>query len=329
MQNLSGIFEGPVWEKLAKTANGRAIGYGEFVGAALFDAQYGYYAKPKTRVGYGGADFYTSASLKEGVFSALVESSAKNMLRSAGENPEEYEFYEIGAEPGSQIVKGSKTARLGEKIRIPARAIAISNELLDARPFERFAFRGGKWRKRVLEISGAGGGKVRARESEADPSEEELAHISKYFFAASVEGFSLDISFDALRLFGEICGAEWRGVLLFADYFRTAAEICELPLGTARAYKSHRAFSDILAEAGERDITHSPCADSLLDTAKKCGFKTFPLMGQERFFMKNAEGEIASIASSPDPFDPKKRELAQLLSPAHMGAAFRILACLR
>ena len=64
MQNLSGIFEGPVWEKLAKTANGRAIGYGEFVGAALFDAQYGYYAKPKTRVGYGGADFYTSASLK-------------------------------------------------------------------------------------------------------------------------------------------------------------------------------------------------------------------------------------------------------------------------
>ena len=52
-------------------------------------------------------------------------------------------------------------------------------------------------------------------------------------------------------------------------------------------------------------------------------------MEQERFFMKNAEGEIASIASSPDPFDPKKRELAQLLSPAHMGAAFRILACLR
>lgn len=99
MQNLSGIFEGPVWEKLAKTANGRAIGYGEFVGAALFDARYGYYAKPKTRVGYGGADFYTSASLKEGVFSALVESSAKNMLRSAGEKPEEYEFYEIGAEP--------------------------------------------------------------------------------------------------------------------------------------------------------------------------------------------------------------------------------------
>lgn len=329
MPNPFRIFEGPVWEKLARSAKGRAVGYGEFANAALFDPEHGYYAKPKTRVGCEGADFYTSASLKEKVFSELAETSAKNILRAAGEDPGNYEFYEIGAEPGSQIVKGSKVARLGGEIRIPERAVVISNELLDARPFERFAFRGGRWRKRVLEISPAGGGKIRAEESESDPSESELAHISEYFFAASVEGFSLDISFDALELFRGICARRWRGLLLFADYFRTAAEICELPLGTARAYKGHRDFSDILAEAGERDITHSPCADPLLDAARACGFKTFPLTPQERFFMANAEGEIASIASSPDPFDPRKRELVQLLCPAHMGAAFRILACLR
>lgn len=99
MQNLSGIFEGPVWERLAETANGRAIGYGEFVNAALFDARYGYYAKPKTRVGYGGADFYTSASLKEGVFSALVESSAKTCCAPRGKTPKNTNFTRSARSP--------------------------------------------------------------------------------------------------------------------------------------------------------------------------------------------------------------------------------------
>ena len=39
--------------------------------------------------------------------------------------------------------------------------------------------------------------------------------------------------------------------------------------------------------------------------------------------------EIRKIATSPDPFSPDKRELAQLLSPAHMGSCFRILYAAR
>ena len=126
-----------VWEKLIERSGGYAFGWAEFVGTALFDPLLGYYRKAEKRVGGEGADFYTSVSLKEKVFSGLILAAAKKMLSDAGENPDCFEFYEIGAEPETQIIEGSKTARIGEKIEIPPNAIVISNELLDSRPFER------------------------------------------------------------------------------------------------------------------------------------------------------------------------------------------------
>ena len=314
----------PVWRKLREKFGKEAFGWGAFTNAALFDDEFGYYKKSAKRVGNEGADFYTSVSLKERVFSRLVEAAAKNLLLSSNENPQDYEFYEIGAEPERQIIEGSKVARLGTPIVVPQKAVAISNELLDAQPFERFVFKNGKWQKRMIVLSDTNG-KIGAKEILSKPSEIEILHIEKYFLPASVEGFSLDISFAAQQLFGEICAQNWRGIIIFADYFRSAAEICELPNGTVRTYLAHSDSADIFACAGNCDITHSPCIEPLLDIAKENGFKTFPEISQERFFMKNATDEIMKIASSPDPFDASKRELSELLSPVFMGGAFRIL----
>lgn len=317
----------PIWRKLAKLP--QPAPWEEVVNAALFDPQFGYYRKNRRRVGGDGADFYTSVSLKGRVFSELIAEAAAELAKAAGYDADSLEFYEIGAEPETQIIAGSRAARLGDKIEIPERAIVISNELPDARPFERFVFSGGKWLKKFLEISEAGGGKIRAEESLSAPSESELSFIEKYFFPASVEGFSLDISFDALELFEGICAQNWRGVLIFADYFRSAAEICELPNGTARTYKNHKDSADILSDLSEADITHSPCFEPFADIAKRHGFGVEPQISQERFFMKFARRKIESIMNTPDPFDMRKRELAQLLSPVFMGSAFRVLAAAR
>lgn len=314
----------PIWRKLYEKFGSEAITWGEFTNTALFDDNCGYYKKDKRRVGNEGADFYTSVSLKEGVFSRLVESSAKNLLKAKGEIPHDYEFYEIGAEPDKQIIKNSQVARLGEPIKIPKNAIVISNELLDAQPFERFVYMGGKWQKRKINLRKSKGA-IDALETLCAPSERELKYILKYFYAASVEGFSLDISFAAERLLRKICEQNWRGLLIFADYFRSASEICELPNGTARTYLSHSDSADIFECAGECDITHSPCIDPLMEVAQSCGFDTYAEISQERFFMKNATQEIMEIAAAPNPFDPKKRELSELLSPVFMGGAFRIL----
>lgn len=317
-----------VWEKLIERSGGSAFGWAEFVGTALFDPLLGYYRKAEKRVGGEGADFYTSVSLKEKVFSGLILAAAKKMLSDAGENPDCFEFYEIGAEPETQIIEGSKTARIGEKIEIPPNAIVISNELLDSRPFERFAFLNGQWRKRMISAKPLPNGKVRIVETLEAPSDAELSAILKYFPNAR-EGFLLDISFDAIDLFGKICAQNWRGILIFADYFRSCAELMEIPSGTARAYESHKDSTELFSRAGGRDITHSPCFEPLLDTAKTFGFSVNPVVSQGDFFMGKSTDYIRTLSESRDAFDTRKRELAQLLSPVFMGEVFRIMSATR
>ena len=202
-------------------------------------------------------------------------------------------------------------------------SIVISNELLDARPFERFVFQNGKWHKAFIQISAEDDAFLAAEILQA-PLANEIAHIEKYFYPASVEGFRLDISFDALHLFEEICKKAKGGILIFADYFRTADEICHLPYGTARTYLKHTDTADFFIDATDCDITHSPCCDPLLDIAKKY-FSNATELPQEKFFLSNAENIIREITLDRNPFSARKRELAQLLSPVFMGAAFRIL----
>ena len=67
----------------------------------------------------------------------------------------------------------------------------------------------------------------------------------------------------------------------------------------------------------------------LADIAGKCGFCEISTETQEAFFMRNAQEIIRKIAESPDPLDFRKRELAQLLSPVHMGAAFRVFSAVK
>lgn len=305
------------------------VPWGDFINTALYDENLGYYRRAdKLRVGGDGADFYTSASLKNRVFSELVENAARTLATRSGFDFDSLEFYEIGAEGDRRIIENSRAAKLGDKIEIPPKAIVVSNELLDARPFSRFKFCGGKWRKGFVEISKGADG-FSAAEVFGEPEKFELGALAKYFPRAKVEGFRIDISFDALGLFEKICSAPWRGILIFADYFRTAAELSELPNGTARGYFKHTDRADILRDAGETDITFSPCSDMLRDIAAKCGLQNFSDERQEKFFVKNAGETMRKIAQSPDPFDPRKRELVQLLSPVHMGAAFRVISAVR
>lgn len=88
-------------------------------------------------------------------------------------------------------------------------------------------------------------------------------------------------------------------------------------------------FADIARNAGDADITFSPCSDMLADIAGKCGFCGISTETQESFFMRRARGKIREIAESPNPLDFRKRELAQLLSPVHMGAAFRVFSAVK
>ena len=52
------------------------IDWADFINYALYDKEFGYYQKDKKRVGGANSDFYTSVSLKQKIFSELIEESS-------------------------------------------------------------------------------------------------------------------------------------------------------------------------------------------------------------------------------------------------------------
>lgn len=315
---MATLSESKILERAAQ--NGGVLTWAQYVDICLYDAECGYYARDAVRVGASG-DFFTSSSLKCGVFGGAVEFAARELMAQKCFADGAFEFVEIGAEPGRTLVRNARAIRLGDDISLSGTLAVVSNELLDARPFERFRFSGGQWRKRAVDFSR---GFANAAEVLLDVPERELSLLDKYFGAARVEGFNLDFSFDAAELFEKICRQPWRGALVFADYFRTAAELALLPSGTARTYFGHTQGGNLLENAGLADITYSPCSDVFIDIARACG-RGLQMLTQEAFIVECAGGFAEKIVSNPDPTDPRKRELCQLVSPAHMGACFRVV----
>lgn len=331
MPEKNKIYHSRIFDILADS--GGEIGLSEFVRAALYRPSLGYYAKAQTtRIGGEGADFYTAESMKENVFGALMESAAQSILmqsRGAAEAAKAAETVEIGSEGGRTMIAGARAVGIGEDIAISPGSLAVSNELLDAQPFDRFEFSEGAWRKTFLKIRRVQSGARRGcavKKILRPAAPEERGILEKYFGRCQTAGFCIDFSFDALELFKKIVAQNRGGLSIFSDYFRTAGELASFPGGTARTYKSHACGSDIFEDAGSRDITYSPCSDVFLDAALECGAARAECMGQEEFFMRYAQGEIRRIVEIPDPLDRRKRELCQLLNPGMMGRVFRVLA---
>ncbi len=307
--------------KYAQLHNG-IVTWANYINFCLYDDSFGYYKKNKIRVGNEG-DFYTSASLKNKIFGDAIKTAAYNLLQQHDKNPHDFEIVEIGAEPEYQMLKGSKVIRLGDNIKLDGNLIVISNELLDARPFERFRFVNNKWQKRAISFESTF---QSHKEILIQAEEYEIKLLQKYFPKAQVEDFNIDISFDALELFKKICSQNWNGILIFADYFRSAEEISLLPMGTARTYANHHQDSNFFDDVGNTDITFSPCYEMFEDIAKNFAKSSFT-KNQGAFIVEYAGNLLENIITKSTDFT-LKRELTQLISSAHMGACFSILTAI-
>lgn len=293
------------------------ISVSEYVRLCLYHPEWGYYVKNIPRVGRDG-DFYTASSLKGGVFASLLLEAARNLLPDAG--GADFGVVEIGAEPGRALFENSRVFRFGDAISLSGGILLFSNELLDAQPFDRFRFENGKVSKAFVSFAADGSHSLHY----SDPDDGEMRVLEKYA-GLGRDLFFLDFSFDALRLFREICSMDWRGALVFADYFRTRAELADFGNGTARIYRGHRAGRGIFDCPGDADITFSPPFEDFVETMLDCGFGGVSCETQAKFLMENARGGIRRIVESGGVFSDEKRALSELLSPAYFGENFRVL----
>lgn len=310
-------------EALLRRAAGRpALSFGEFMDVALYDPESGYYRRDLLRVGRGpGTDFFTATSSP--LFGRLVAAACVQLLE--GQDPGRFEFVELGAERGAGILddhphpfKSVRLIGVGEAHRIEGPSVVFSNELFDAQPFRRFRFRSGAWRELGVALGDEALAEV---ELPGDvPAELPLPMDAE-------EGYLFDAPLAAADLARVMVRQPWEGLFVAFDYGKSWEELAyATPGGTGRAYRHHDQGNDLLAFAGDQDLTCHVCWDWLADALREGGFATPRVESQEAFWVHHAGDFIrAFTAAEATRTSPDKQSLVQLLHPAHMGQKFQVL----
>jgi SAM-dependent MidA family methyltransferase len=299
-----------------------AMSFARFMELALYDSAAGYYQRARPRVGFGvGTDFFT-ASTSGPLFGELIAASCTTLLGS--HPPQDYTFVEIGAETDDGVLgkiehpfKADRVVKLGEPLVLEGPCVIFSNELFDAQPFHRYAFRRGAWRELGVALRD---GELREIELPEAPSE-------KFLPATAAENYVIDAPLAARQLLERIAAQPWTGLFVACDYGKTWRELAEeCPTGTARAYYQHKQSSDLLARPGEQDLTCHVCWDWLANALTEQGFAAPIVESQEAFFVRYAAGFIeATTSAEAAHFSRKKLSLLQLLHPGNMGQKFQVL----
>jgi SAM-dependent MidA family methyltransferase len=111
------------------------------------------------------------------------------------------------------------------------------------------------------------------------------------------------------------------------DYGKSFAELATAtPAGTARAYFQHTQSNDLLARAGQQDLTGHVCWDWLQAALDAAGCTGSRVESQEAFFIHHAGAFLAqAMAAEATRVSPRKLALMQLLHPSHLGQKFQVL----
>jgi SAM-dependent MidA family methyltransferase len=302
------------------------MGFDSFVQLALYDPAVGYYRQPRRRIGYGGESDFVTATAGGPVFGELICAASVQLL--GGRDPKEFKFIEIGAESEEGVLAGvdcpfgrRQTVRIGESGILAGPCIVFSNELFDAQPFRRFAFRRGRWRELGVAVQDGGLVEVELAEPAPPPPLPPAADDGQLFDAPEA----------AASLAATIAAQPWTGVFVAIDYGKSWRELTEAtPAGTARAYCRQTLTTNLLARPGEQDLTCHVCWDWLAAALRHHGFPSPNLDSQESFFLRHAGDWIArTSANEASHFSRRKQSLQQLLHPAHFGQKFQVLHALR
>ena len=164
----------------------------------------------------------------------------------------------------------------------PVTGVMLGHELLDAFPVERLLLRGGELRQMGVVLSTSSEGEPWLEWSD-QPLPAELQQQLEW--AAEVcdlklpppqacEGWTTEWHTGVEPWFNSAALALESGVLLLVDYAHEAERYYSprRSSGTLMAYRHQRASSELLACAGEADLTAHLCLETLMAQAKQAGF---------------------------------------------------------
>lgn len=321
--------ENPLEEKLAARIRREGpILFSEFMDAALYDPEHGYYsaARRARREPTGIAGDYFTATQLQPVFGRLMRAEAEAIRQQLG-LAEGCTLADWGAGRGlmAEAFSGFRyiAVEAGTPRPEPFEGIVFANELFDALPVD--IVRGGGGPMRLQRVDWSDGRFLRIDgEPPADEWREYAGRVSGFLSDFDEWEIELPVRMDAML--AEIGATLARGALLVIDYGYTEREIVRFPRGTLMSYRRHLATEDVLSGPGSRDITAHVPFTRLVESAAAQGWKAGRLENLASLLLRAGERDQFASALEAGSGEEAQRLRLQLKTLLFgMGEAFRCL----
>lgn len=330
----------------------------EFMAAALYHPELGYYAREPWQVGRGG-DFFTSVSVGP-LFGELLARRFLKEWHAIGV-PDRWRIIECGAHDGTlaadilgaierleptafaaleyvipepllrlRVAQEKTLAAFSECVRIiddprelsanSLPGVVFGNELLDALPFHVVERKDGRWHECRVTL-GAGGFAWENGEITAPGLHEALDLLEGDFS----EGYRTEIRTNFREFLEPLIRCLTTGLLVWPDYGFARPEYYHPARmqGTLRTFSKHRAAEDPLVGVGEIDITAHVDFTSLAEAALTLGAVPAAFQNQGAWLTETGRDWLLSLEGNPDP--EKLRQFQTLTHPAHLGGCFHVI----
>lgn len=365
---LSGRVRGRILDELQKS--GGVIPFRRFMEVALYTPGAGYYERDASRVGKTG-DFITSVSVGPlfGQFLALqfgawlrgtLEQHAPILLIECGAHdgklardllgswkqsqPDLYErvtYWSIDASLTRRQWQQETLAEHRDRVRwadgveglpVAFEGIFYANELFDAFPVTRVAWRAseGRWLEQGVGMAGGNFHWVPMGEVPLGIVEEWLAMpLPHELLQVLPDGYTLDLMPGAARWWTEMARKLGRGYLVTLDYGLEADELLtpRYRQGTLRGYHRQRVVEGPMSMPGEIDLTAHVNWTALRKAGEAVGLKTVYSGTQRQFLVEILSRSMKQGRAIGLDWTPSEvRQFQTLTHPEHLGRAFRVLA---
>ena len=343
--------------------NEGAISFHDFMEAALYDDEGGYYCRDGQRWGRAG-DYRTSPE-RSVLFAATFARYFATLFYKLG-SPTDWILIEAGAGSGEfaagvletlrlrfpEVFKatryiiderssGSRAlaqerleqfgqhaafARIADLPVVPS-GIVFSNELLDAFPVHRVTVESGHLREFFVDNADDG----EFQWMLMPPSNKAL---EKYFAGAGIrldEGQIAEVNLSIEEWVTLVSTKLQRGYVITVDYGAEGHELFSAarPDGTLRAFQKHQLIESVLENPGFQDITATVNWTQVKRVGEEAGLKTIELERQDRFLLR--EGLLEELEQRVDEAVDESERLRlrtsarEMILPNGMAASFQVL----
>jgi SAM-dependent MidA family methyltransferase len=320
---------------------GGAVPFRDFMAAALYDPEFGYYSRKIKTVGRGG-DFSTASTLSPLLGRAILAwmqeaGPVRNIIEVGAGNGvlaetilnelgwwarRKVRFWIVEKSPVLQAQQQTRLAKFSQVRWASSVAEALqqadgiatiySNELVDAFPMIWIEWRDGKWQEVWIELSAEGKLVETLR-----PLSEKVSSVALKADWPKREGQRWEIPWSYYEWMREWRSAAQQVQLLTVDYGSVLPEALGRRLdGTLRGYLRHERKQgvEIYQNMGSQDLTADVCFDDLILWGQELGLETSLHLTQGEFLQRYGKPQMGS------------REETYLLREDGAGSAFRVLA---